>query len=193
MIKAIIFDCFGVLTADSWREFVDSIKDPAIADEARRLNRAYDAQSISLDDYLNQVEKITGHPKEQLQLLINNQDSDRGKNMALLHFIGTLKPKYKIGLISNIGSDWIRQEFLTSEEQKLFDDMVLSFEVGLTKPDRRIFKLACNRLGVDLNEAVFIDDVSSYCEVAKSLGMQAITYENLLQMKTELQKLLRAS
>ena len=69
------------------------------------------------------------------------------KNTELLDYIRTLKPTYKIGLLSNVSSNWIHT-FLTKPELDLFDDLVLSFEVGMTKHDARIFSLTSGRLGV---------------------------------------------
>lgn len=112
------------------------------------------------------------------------------KNTALLDYIRELKQNYKIGMISNIASNWIRDSFLTPEEQGLFDEMIFSYEVGMTKPDRRIFLLACERLRISPEEAVMIDDIESYCEAAHGTGMKAVTYRDLEQLKTELKPLL---
>src|SRR3989344_2239007 len=185
MVKAIIFDCFGVLTSDSWREFVDDIQDEKIADEVRHLNRLYDSRHLALDDFLDRAEKKTGTDRGKLAMLINNQGKGAGKNIVLIRFIAELHKNYKISLLSNIGSNWIRESFLEPDEQALFDDMVLSFEVGITKPDPQIFKLACQRLNVTPKEAIFVDDVSAYCEVAGSLGMRSIVYDNFSKMKQE--------
>jgi putative hydrolase of the HAD superfamily len=49
--------------------------------------------------------------------------------------------------------------------------MVLSFEVGLSKPDAQIYQLACKRLDVKPTETVFIDDLEPFCRAAQDLGM----------------------
>jgi putative hydrolase of the HAD superfamily len=81
------------------------------------------------------------------------------KNDVLLDYIRELKKSYKIGMLSNVANNWIRDYFLTEDEQALFDEMIMSFEVGMTKPDPRIFLLACDRLRVGPHEAVLVDDV----------------------------------
>jgi putative hydrolase of the HAD superfamily len=189
MVKAIIFDNFGVLTADLWHEFTVSLP-PEQAQPARDLNRAYGAGLITKSDFLKGVSKITRRaPKEIDQLM----DRMVNKNFKLLDYIKTLKPQYKIGLLSNVATSWIRDVFLTKEEQKLFDNMVFSFEVGITKPDPRIFELACERLGVDPKEAVLVDDIEHYCTIARETGMQAIVYEDFTSMKQQLEKSLADS
>jgi putative hydrolase of the HAD superfamily len=186
MIKAIIFDCFGVLTADTWRKFTKTLPADQL-ENARALNRAYDSAHISLDEFLDEIQKLTGWQPELVAKLL---DKETTKNIELLAYIKTLKPKYKIGLLSNIGTNWIRESFLTQNEQTLFDDMVMSYEVGLAKPNHQIFEIACARLDVEPEEAVFIDDIDRYCQAAEEVGMKAIVYTDLESMKLRLEQIL---
>src|SRR5690606_31310012 len=100
------------------------------------------------------------------------------------------RDEYKIGLLSNIATPWITDTFLTPEEQQLFDAMVFSYEVGMTKPDPRIFALTCKRLGVNPNQAVMVDDIERYCEAAKMEGMKAVVYKDFKQCKRDLEEIL---
>lgn len=187
MIKAVIFDCFGVLTADVWREFIDNLPPEADVNRAREINHQYDAGLLSLDEFLDQVEEATGHRPIEVEKLLDNEVK---KNKALLGYIEELKQSYKIGLISNIATNWIRDKFLNAQEQSLFDAMVFSYEAGTTKPDAEIYKLACDKLGIHPDEAVFTDDVKSYCEAAEALGMRSVHYRDFRQMKQELEVIL---
>lgn len=186
MIKAIIFDCFGVLTADAWHEFRQSLS-PELQSRASEFNQLYCRGELGKNDFLGAVSKLTGKTENYVERLIDNETD---KNLPLLEYIKELKNNYKIGLLSNVASSWITDKFLTNDEQKLFDAMVFSYEAGITKPDPRIFHLVCDRLNVDPEEAVMIDDIDRYCEAAKQEGMQAIVYHNLLQLKNDLVKLI---
>lgn len=187
MIKAIIFDCFGVLTTDTWRAFVDSLSPEADVNRARKLNRQLDAGLISREEFVAQVHEATGKYPTAVEKMLQ---SEIAKNTALLDYIRELKNDYAIGMVSNIASNWIRDSFLTAEEQELFDEMIFSFEVGMTKPDPRIFMLACERLRVGTHEAVMIDDIESYVEAAKGEGMHGVVYHDLAQLKRDLEPLL---
>ena len=111
-------------------------------------------------------------------------------NRMLLDYIKTeLKPKYKIGIISNALADFL-YEILPEEDVKLFDDIVLSHRAGVAKPEPAIYEMSLNNLGVRTEDAVFIDDIELFCDTAKALGMQAILYEDFEQMKTDLESLL---
>ncbi|HSX53485.1 MAG TPA: HAD-IA family hydrolase [Patescibacteria group bacterium] len=186
MIKAIIFDCFGVLTGDRWKEFVSTL--PAEQKRpASELNRQLDSSEISNAVFLKEVSKLTNHSSEKISNFIN---AEMHKNTELLEYIASLKLKYKIGMLSNVSSNWIHS-FLTKSELNLFDDIVLSFEVGMTKHDSRIFSLASERLGVQNSECAFTDDNDQYCQTAIQEGMKAIHYRDFIQMKQELEVLIK--
>jgi HAD superfamily hydrolase (TIGR01509 family) len=53
-----------------------------------------------------------------------------------------------------------------------FDDVVLSFEVGLRKPDPAIYRLALERAGVEAGRAAFVDDQPAYCDGAAAVGIE---------------------
>ena len=191
MIKAVIFDCFGVLTTDLWRAFCDSLPEGEGLERAHELNHAFDRGFISLQEYQDGVEEATGKRPPDIDAMAS---SAINKNEPLMQTIRDLRTKgYKIGLLSNISDDWIKTHFLTPEEQALFDTMVFSYEVGLTKPNEEIFRITAERLGVDPSEAVLIDDVPSYCDGARLTGMKAICYGSLKQATDELDALLSQS
>ena len=196
MIKAIIFDCFGVLTTDSWKRFIENLPKNMDVTTIHKLNHQLDSGDLGQKDFETSVSKITGIDPADIRtaimgnLSIGINSGETAKNLALLEYIRTLKPKFKIGLLSNIYNDWVRQSFLTTDEQNMFDDMVLSFEVGMTKPDPAIFRLACKRLGTIPKETVLVDDIRSYCEAARGVGMSAVVYSDFDQLKTELNQII---
>jgi putative hydrolase of the HAD superfamily len=69
-----------------------------------------------------------------------------------------LKGKYKLGIITNGYSQVQRDKIEQVKIAHYFDDIIVSGEVEFEKPDSRIFKLACDNLGVSNKEAVFIGD-----------------------------------
>ncbi len=187
MIRAIIFDCFGVLATDVWLAFCESLLPGSDITQASALNKAYDRGIISYTDFVQGVTELVGQAPPDLEHITLG---DIAKNEPLLQLIGQLKAEYKIGLLSNVSSDWIQKEFLTAKEQELFDAVVLSYEVGMIKPDPRIYELICTRLGVDPSEAVMVDDRQAYAEGAQQIGMKCIVYEDLRSFTRQLNQLL---
>lgn len=187
MIKALVFDCFGVLTTDTWRAFVDGLPEDIDKSRLHELNRQLDVGVLSHDDFKQQVFELTGSQPVEVERLLNNETV---KNEALLNIIREQRQKgIKIGMISNVSTDWITESFLSDQEQALFDSMILSHQVRLIKPDPKIFELACQKLGVDTSEAVMIDDVERYCQAAEQTGMKSIVYTDLAKFKNDLGRL----
>ncbi len=67
-----------------------------------------------------------------------------------------------------------------------FDDMVISGEVGLVKPERAIFDLLLERIGRPAGECLFIDDHERNLAAARSLGFQTILFRSPEQLAGEL-------
>ena len=111
-------------------------------------------------------------------------------NEPLFTFITSeLKPKYKIGLMTNANFN-VLEELFSQEQAELFDASVMSYESRLIKPDARMFALMAARLGVEQGECVFVDDQERYVTAAKDIGMRGITYRSFEQFVAELKDIL---
>ena len=91
-------------------------------------------------------------------------------------YIRKLHPRYKVGLLSNAWDDLRQTLHERWNIDGLFDEMIISAEVKMVKPDPRIFHLAVERLGVQPAEAIFIDDIAENVEAARREGLFAIQY-----------------
>ncbi len=90
--------------------------------------------------------------------------------------IKSLKPHYKIGLLSNTNEWHYKAEIETVEAFQYFDTVTVSFEVGTMKPFPEIYTDALTKLQVQPGEIVYIDDIAAYVEGAQRLGLNAIHY-----------------
>jgi 2-haloacid dehalogenase len=70
-----------------------------------------------------------------------------------------------------------------------FRGILLSGEVKVIKPDRRIFQLLFERFGIDLHRAVYIDDVEANVAAARPLGIHAIHFKTPAALREELVEL----
>lgn len=188
-MKAVIFDCFGVLTTDLWREFVATLPE-AQKEPARELNRAYDSGHISRDAFLAEIKQLTDRLPQEVEAMTSGQAV---KNVELMDFIRQLHTEYKTAVLSNIASSWITDEFLTAEEQEYFDEFVFSRDVGLIKPDPRIYELTAERLGVEPKDCVMVDDIERNCHAAEALGMRSVAYKDFAGFKAEIGEILKKS
>lgn len=187
MIKAVIFDCFGVLTTDVWKDYVSSLPE-GIRLKVHDLNHRRGRGELSRKDFMDKIVSVIGGDIDEISKVIKPSGQ---KNTLLLEYINELKGLgYKIGLLSNVGSNWVREELLSVEDQKLFDDILLSYEVGMIKPDPEMYRLAAKRLGVQPDECLMIDDIGKYCEAARDTGMKAVNYEHFHQAKRAIEEIL---
>lgn len=72
----------------------------------------------------------------------------------------------------------------------LFEHVVESSKLGIRKPDPRIYQHACQLLGVEPADCVYLDDLGINLKPAKALGMRTIKVENSVQALNELEKIL---
>ncbi len=108
-------------------------------------------------------------------------------NEQLLNFIREEKKNgSKIAVLSNVAQYSFDQFFSEEEQAELFDEVVLSGNEGVSKPDARIFEIACERLGEKSENCVFVDDLPENVLSAKNLGMRGIVYVDFDNFKAEI-------
>ena len=190
MIKAVIFDCFGVLASDGWLPFKNKYfgGNKEFFDKASQINQQSDAGKISYEEFLGEVAKMAGVSKEKARYYIEHNVPDE----KIIEYIAQLKSDYKIGMLSNASGNWLDQIF-TEGQVGLFDAISLSYQTGFIKPDPKAYETILDKLGINASEAVLIDDQVRYCEGGRAIGMQVIQYQSFAQMKSELEKILAAS
>jgi epoxide hydrolase-like predicted phosphatase len=112
-------------------------------------------------------------------------------NDELASFVRSLRPRYRTAILSNsfVGAREKEQESYGFGE--LVDLIVYSHEAGMSKPDRRIYELTCERLGVAPEEVVFLDDVEEFVEAAREVGIQAVLFKDTAQAIADIEALLR--
>jgi len=92
----------------------------------------------------------------------------------------------KVALVSN---SWGPAGYPRDELDTMFDAVLVSGEVGVRKPDRDIFLLAAERLGVEPAACVFVDDIGPNVEGAKAVGMHGIHHRTAGQTLAALELL----
>lgn len=102
-------------------------------------------------------------------------------NAELAAYFGGLRPRYRTAILSNSFAGARRQEQARYGFEDLCDLLIYSHEVGMRKPDPRIYDLTWTRLGVQPAEMIFLDDVAESVAIACALGIQAIHFQTTAQ------------
>lgn len=200
-VQALVWDLGGVLLRTEDRQPRTRL--------ARELNLSYDeidrlvfnSQSarqaslgeISADQHWQNLSRELCWPEEKLQELQDRFWGGDRLDRALIDFIDSLKPAYVIALLSNNWSN-LRQALVTRWQiADVFDEIIISAEVGLIKPEPSIYELTQAKLGVQPAQILFVDDFIENIRAARAAGWQAVHFQNSQQALAEVKALLGQS
>jgi len=107
-------------------------------------------------------------------------------DMALVDLIRQAHGRYQTAIISNYHDDLRRELTHDHHIADLFDEIVISAEEKVMKPNPQIYQTALTRLGRDPEEAVFIDDFQHNIKSAHEVGMHGIHFTPATNLKDEL-------
>lgn len=196
-IRAILFD-FGSVLVKTGDETPRRLLAERLGVSLKELYRlVFDSETavrsmvgeLTIEQHWQAVAAALGVTEQELPAIKAQFWAADLVNHELVAYICTLHPGYKVGLLSNAWDDLrqvMKQRF---GFDGLFDELIISGEVGLAKPDPRIFHLALERLGVQPGEAIFVDDVLANVEVARGVGLHAIQYHDNPQLFQEIRAL----
>jgi putative hydrolase of the HAD superfamily len=195
-IRALVVDFGGVLTTNIWMAFAEFCESEGLATETVRELFRGDTEALRLLRGLETGELAESEFERRFGALLGVADHD---GLIVRMFAG-LRPdermiaavraaragSVKTGLISNSWGLGIYDRAPTD----LFDAAVISADVGLHKPQPEIYLLACERLAVEPNEAVFVDDLRENCAGAEAVGMTALLHRDPEETVARLEELL---
>lgn len=188
MIRAVVFDYFGVLITENWLSFKKKYfsHSARLLDEVAELGRRLNLGLISYSDFINEVAQRAGISKKQA---FDEIDGNVVNDKLLDYIANELKPKYKIGLLSNTGDNWL-SKILSEKQVALFDVVDLSYKTGLIKPQPEAYQSIAQKLGVKPEECILVDDKEGHCVAAREVGMATIVYKDFNQFKADFKILL---
>lgn len=192
MIKVVAFDFGGVIYTYNhnilMKDVSDELQQPI--DQVTNAWKVpiidYEKGKISEDEFWTIFLKVLNinHDKKILhKIVIDHFKPITGS----LQILSKLQNKIIIGLISNQTS-WIEDLDRKYKFKKSFDILVVSKDVSLRKPDKKIFQLFIKKAKVKPNEIVFIDDSIGYKESAESVGINFIQFINAKKLDADLKK-----
>ena len=96
----------------------------------------------------------------------------------LTAYAASLRPRYVTAILSNSADGARREEQARYSFAELFDVIIYSHEVGLIKPDPRVYALLCAELSVRPGELVFLDDVPENVDAAWRFGIRGLLHRS---------------
>jgi putative hydrolase of the HAD superfamily len=109
-------------------------------------------------------------------------------NEPLIDYMRTLRDRgYKMAICTNNVREWEQLWRAKLPVDEIFDIVVDSAFVGSRKPERRIFEITLERLGVGASAALLVDDIEVNCTAARELGMNAVWFRSTEQAIAEVE------
>ena len=132
------------------------------------------AQELNLKINFNEFSKIW------CDIFTLNEDVEK--------LIRDLKGKYRLLLLSNtdiLHFDYIKNKYKIID---IFDDYVLSYKVGYSKPNPLIFLSALKKAKALPFNCAYIDDIPEFVYVARLMGIRAFQYKNFGKLANDLKR-----
>lgn len=200
-IRAIVFDIGGVLeiTPDlgwtaKWEQRLQ-LQPGAIDEQLRETWRGGSIGTISEETVYQHIVERFGLSQEQLAAFMADlwQEYLGTLNVELTDYFRSLRPKYQTAILSNSFVGAREKEQAHYHFDEVCDFIIYSHEVGMSKPDPRIFALTCERLGLPPGEVIFLDDREAIIDAARAFGMQGIVFKDNAQAIADIETCIRVN
>lgn len=189
-IKTIIFDFGGVLFKTSnlawlkkWRGYLGMMDDSGMVELLSNPNESSLIQDICLgrlpEEALWRKMADEWHIRPLLiKYLQHRMTSKSSLNQPMVKFLAELHQNYQTAILSNAG-DQTRKLMVDRFHLDMYvEEIIISAEEGLIKPDPKIFNIALARLDANPKKTLFLDDSLINVFTARDLGMTAVQHIN---------------
>jgi len=199
-IRAVVFDIGGVLEITphtGWVEKWEARLHLSPGELGKRLSEGWEDGSVgklSAEAVAQHVAKSMGIDQEQAKALMADfwQEYLGELNSELAAYFASLRPRYHTALLTNSFPGAREKEQERYHFDQMCDLLVYSHEEEFAKPDRRMFALTCERLGVQPTEMIFLDDHERPVVAARALGIHAILFRDTAQAIAAIEECLQA-
>nr|MBI5455781.1 HAD family phosphatase [Candidatus Levybacteria bacterium] len=188
MIKVIAFDYADVISPSSVSKWVRENLTPKDNKyhHYKKYSHKWDIGEMTLNEIYDALSHVTGIPDHLIwDNFYKNLDVDR----EVIEIIIQLKKNYKVFLFSNYVGELLRKLLEKQKITNLFDEIIISSEHKLKKPDPEFFKILTNKANVKNDEILFIDDRLENVEGAKNLGINALQFIDSQKLLEDLKAL----
>ena len=196
-IRAVYLDLGGVIVRTEFQAPRQHLAERLGMEYDDLVKQVFDSETagqaslglISEQEHWAAIARRLHLPESEIQAVHEEFFAGDVTDLHLLDFMRRLRKHYKVGLISNAWSG-LRGWIVSKKFEDVFDAMTISAEIGVMKPDERIYQIALKTLDVAPAESVFLDDFPENVAGARAVGMQAIHFIWPEQAQAELKQIL---
>ncbi|HET9105484.1 MAG TPA: HAD family phosphatase [Solirubrobacteraceae bacterium] len=114
--------------------------------------------------------------------------ADLTPNAPMIAFMRELRARgLRLAICTNNVREWEHRWRAMVPVQEIFEVVVDSAHVGMRKPERGIYELTLERLGVAAGDALFVDDIEINCDAARALGLRTVWFRSTEQAIAEIE------
>lgn len=187
-IRTIIFDFGGVLYKmpdpkhiNKWMKLLGFSQDPEVMEMLANPNESQLVKEICLGKISEDQAWRMMHTKwrikpETIRRFRNQFFSKRYLNRQMVRFMDELKDDYQLGILSNAGDQTRSLMTDVFHLDQRVDEIIISAEEGVIKPDFEIYQIAMDRLKTEPGQSLFLDDYARNVEAASNFGMKAVQF-----------------
>lgn len=192
MYKAIIFDFFGVFCPDlSMNWFCKTAKGyKAKLPEFHAICTQSDYGRLSRADFCKQVSALAGISVDEM---VQEIEAETKINDSLVNYVKELRQNYQIACLSNGSHEWTIAIINDHGLAHLFDEVVLSADIGIVKPNPEVYAYTLEKLGIKTSEAIFVDDRKVNVDAAEACGIRSLLFSNTETFIKEFEQILTTS
>lgn len=189
MIKVIAFDYADVIAQSPLSKWVreNLSKEDDRYNHYKKHSPLWDTGQMTTEKFYQTLSEVTGiSPNLIWEKFYENRKPDK----EVVNIIKKLKKNYKIILFSNFLAELLRKLLVQQKIEKLFDEIIISSEHKLAKPDPDFFDLLIKKSQVKKDEILFIDDRIENVSGANDMGIKSMQFINSETLTTDLKKFL---
>jgi len=196
MIKAVIFDWGGVLIENPTDRILEYCREVlgigagCMLAAYRKLMPYFQEGKISEEEFWKGVRRRTGAKGEMPASLWLEafEHAYVEKRDVFAVALDLHRRGFRTGILSN--TEKAARPVMDRESYRIFDPVVLSWQAGSSKPQRRIFEVLLETLALPPDEVLLIDDVEANIAAAKEMGLQGLLFTDAATLRKDLFDLL---
>ena len=186
MVEAVLFDFGGVILSSPFEAFAEYEAEIGLPpDTIRKINSTnpdtnawakFERREVDPQEFARLFEEealLLGHELDAQRILEGLHGTVRP---SMVEALSNCASKFKTAMLTNNITP-MREQDLDEEIKKvveIFDILVESSIEGCRKPEERFYEIACERLAVNPESCVFLDDLGINLKPARAMGMKTI-------------------
>lgn len=193
-MKLLVFDMGHVFIDFEWDTVCNGFcqRSGRTAEELKEVMRAvaqlgYESGRIDTAGFLRELNQHLGTSltRDEFTQIWVDSFRENAEMATLMQTLRTQRPLYLLSNTNEVHFEWLQATF---DVARHFEEMILSYRVGCSKPEPEIYHEVLRRSGLSAQDCLFIDDLECNVKAAAGIGMHTIQFVGVDDLKQNLQR-----